>query len=166
MVPWPIPRLEPPWLFWLTLAALGLVIACVGFLVVRWLVRRSKPPRKASGPSDAAAVKGEDTMTPVESMEVHRQLGRWLEEAQAKAAVLQSVFNDLERFRERAEAAERRVHETDLLRQRIEATEGQCEQLRQELDRNRTHLQKLWNEREELLQQLSQILLRLLQKSP
>ena len=165
MVRWPIPRLEAPWLFWLALAVLGLVIACVGFLVVRWLVRRSKLPPEAPGPSDAPAVTGEGTMRPDESREVYEQLRRWLKEGQAQATVIQSVLRDLERFRERAEAAERLMHEMDQLRHWMEATERQCEELRKELDRSRANFQRLQTEREELLQQMSEIMLRLFGKS-
>jgi polyhydroxyalkanoate synthesis regulator phasin len=136
----------------------------VGFLVVRWLVRRSKPPREPV-PSDALAVIGEGAMTPDESRDIYEQLRRWLKEGQARTAVIQSVLQDLERFRERAEAAERRVHEMDQLRYWAEATERQCEQLRQELDRSWADLQRLRAERADFIQQMSEILLRLLGKS-
>jgi polyhydroxyalkanoate synthesis regulator phasin len=167
MVRWPIPRLDPPlffWLMWLMLAALGLVIACLGFLAVRWLVRRFKPPREP-GPFDAPPVIAAGAMTADESRDIYEQLRRWLKEGQAQTAVIQSVLQDLERFRERAEAAERRVHEMDQQRYWMEATERQCEQLRQELDRTWADLQRLRTERAELIQQMSEILLRLLGKS-
>lgn len=105
-------------------------------------------------------------MIVAESQETREQLSRWIGEGQAQhLGVIFKVLQDYDRFHETAEAAEREneqlrglVYENEKLRNRVDSSEHECEQLREEVSQLRVGNERHRREREEVADALTRVM--------
>jgi len=99
----------------------------------------------------------EERMISLESKEVREQASHWIEDGQRQLGVLLGLLNDYDRLLELAEASEREnerlrglSYEIEQVRNRLETSERQCDQLREEVHRLRTDTERHQKERVEI----------------
>lgn len=101
-----------------------------------------------------------------ESQEVREQVSRWIEEGQHHyLGAVSRILQDYDRLQEAAESAEREtaqlrglVYENDKLRNRLELSEQECEQLREEAKQLRAGHEQHQREREEIADALTRVM--------
>jgi hypothetical protein len=135
-----------PWLLGCAALAMGLALA----LLLVW--------RRCARNPDPAPV-AHPVAPPDE--ESRRRLRAWLVAAPVHAVTLQRVLLEHRGLRVRADAAE---HALTPLRERVEQAEQRCETLRYELSQSREQLEGLRKDWDDVTQQVSQLLLQLLDK--
>ena len=101
-------------------------------------------------------------MIGLESKEVREQATHWIEDGQRQLGVLLGLLNDYDRLLELAEASEREnerlrgmSYENEQLRNRLETSERQCQQLREEVLRFRNETEREQKERMEIADSLT-----------
>jgi len=114
---------------------------------------------------DRIPLEGETTMSMDEVGDVRHRARQWLEDGEQFLTVLLTVLNDYDRLNDRLVATEREnaklqavVLDNEDLRRRLELAERESERLREEVGQSLSELEPGAREREEIADQLSQIM--------
>ena len=113
---------------------------------------------------DGIPLEGNSTMSIDEGSDVRHRARQWLDDGEQFRTVLLTVLDDYDRLNDRLAATEREnaklqavVLDNEDLRRRLELAERESERLREKVGQGLTELERGAREREEIADQLSQI---------
>jgi len=114
---------------------------------------------------DAIPLEGETAMSMDQVGDVRHRARQWLEDGEQALTALLTVLNDYDRVNDRLGETEREnaklqavVLDNEDLRRRLELAERESERLREEVGQGLIELERGAREREEIADQLSQIM--------